>query len=53
MTIITFRKLLLPNARQEVVLLLGEMTAEKKGIRTIEVDDAETLSTLDLSREDF
>jgi len=53
LTIVTFKKLLFPNAQQEVVLLLGEKTAEKKGIRTIEVDDAEALSTLDLSREDF
>ena len=53
LTIVTFKKLLFPNAQQEVVLLLGEKTSEKKGIRTIEVDDAEALSTLDLSREDF
>lgn len=53
LTIVTFKKLLFPNAQQEVVLLLGEKTAEKKGIRTIEVDDAEALSMLDLSSEDF
>lgn len=30
LTIVTFKKLLFPNAQQEVVLLLGEKTAEKK-----------------------
>lgn len=49
LTIITFKKLLFHNAQQEVVLLLGEKTSDQKGIRTIEVDDADALSTLDLS----
>lgn len=53
LTIITFKKLLFSKAQQEVVLLLGEKTSERKGIRTIEVDDADALSTLDVSNENY
>lgn len=48
LTIITFKKLLFPNAQQEVVLLLGEKTSSRKGIRTIEVMDANSLDSLDI-----
>lgn len=48
LTIITFKKLLFPNAQQEVVLLLGEKHTDRKGIRTVEVEDAESLATLDI-----
>ena len=48
LTIITFKKLLFPNAQQEVVLLLGEKTSNRKGIRTIEVLDAGSLDNLDI-----
>ena len=48
LTIITFKKLLFPNAQQEVVLLLGEKTSSRKGIRTIEVMDAGSLAGLDI-----
>lgn len=53
LTIITFKKLLFPNAQQEVVLLLGEKTSERKGIRTIEVSDADSLRNLDVYDRDF
>ena len=49
LTIVTFKKLLFPNAQQEVVLLLGEKSSKQKGIRTIEVDDADSLADLDIS----
>ena len=48
LTIITFKKLLFANAQQEVVLLLGEKTSTRKGIRTIEVMDACSLDSLDI-----
>lgn len=48
LTIITFEKLLFPNAQQEVVLLLGEKSSTQKGIRTIEVDGADALIGLDI-----
>ncbi len=52
LTIITFKKLLFPNAQQEVVLL-GEKNSLRKGIRTIEVDDAESLSTIDINNGSY
>lgn len=48
LTIITFKKLLFPKAQQEVVLLLGEKTSSRKGVRTIEVMDACSLNDLDI-----
>ena len=48
LTIITFKKLLFPKAQQEVVLLLGEKTSSRKGVRTIEVMDASSLAELDI-----
>lgn len=49
LTIIMFKKLLFPNAQQEVVLLLGEKTSAQKGIRTIEVNDADSLKNLNVN----
>ena len=49
LTIITFKELLFPNAQQEVVLLLGEKNSVAKGIRTIEVQDAQELQKIDVS----
>ncbi len=53
LTIITFKKLLFPNAQQEVVLLLGEKSSDRKGIRTIEVEDAETLAKIDVNNATY
>lgn len=48
LTIITFKKLLFSTAQQEVVLLLGEKKSVQKGIRMIEVENADSLQTLDV-----
>ena len=48
LTIISFKKLLFSSAQQEVVLILGEMTSAQKGIRIIEVENADSLQTLDV-----
>lgn len=48
-TIVMFKKLLFPNAQQEVVLLLGEKKSKQKGIRTIEVNDADSLRNLNIN----
>lgn len=52
LTIIMFKKLLFPNAQQEVVLLLGEKHSKAKGIRTIELNDAGALKSLDVENLD-
>lgn len=45
-TLITFKKLLFDNVQQEVVLLLGERNGKERiGIRTIELDDINSLHT--------
>lgn len=49
LTIVMFKKLLFPNAQQEVVLLLGEKNSKQKGIRTIEVNDADSLKSLNVN----
>lgn len=41
--IITFKKLLWNDAQQEVVLLLGERSSEKKGIELFELEDCGSL----------
>lgn len=46
-TIINFKKLLFENAQQEVVILLAEKKADKKGIRMIELDNLDSLKKLD------
>ena len=38
LVLITFRQLVFDDIQQEVVLLLGERTSERKGIRVIELD---------------
>lgn len=48
LTIVMFKKLLFPGAQQEVVLLLGEKKSPRKGIRTIEIEDAEALKSLNV-----
>lgn len=49
LTIITFKKLLFSNAQQEVVILLGEKNSTSKGIRTIEIQDAQELQSIDVN----
>ena len=41
--IITFKKLLWNDAQQEVVLLLGERSSDKKGIELFELEDCDSL----------
>lgn len=44
LTLIAFRRLLFGDAQQEVVLLLGEKNGdERRGIRTVEIDDIGSL----------
>lgn len=45
LTIITFRKLLFEGAQQEVILLLGEIKSERKGIEIYELNDSTDLRT--------
>lgn len=53
LTIVMFKKLLFPGAQQEVVLLLGEKRSNQKGIRTIEIEDASALQTLDVNGAEY
>lgn len=48
LTIISFKKLLFSSAQQEVVLLLGEKLSSQKGIRMIEVENADSLQSLNV-----
>jgi adenine-specific DNA-methyltransferase len=49
--IVTFRKLVFPDVQQEVVLLLGEKNGhEKHGISVVEVDDVNSLSSVDVAK---
>jgi len=49
--IVTFQRLVFPDIQQEVVLLLADRaTTKQRGIRVHEVEDASTLSDIDLSR---
>lgn len=45
-TIINFKKLLFENAQQEVIILLAEKKTDKKGIRTIELENLDSLNKL-------
>lgn len=45
LTIITFKKLVFDNIKQEVVLLLGERGCEEHGVRLIELNDLTDLVT--------
>ena len=47
--LITFQKIVFDDIQQEVILLLGERTSDKKGIQVIELNDLEDLQHLDLS----
>jgi adenine-specific DNA-methyltransferase len=49
LTLITFQKIVFQDIQQEVVLLLGEKTSNRKGIQVIELNDLEDLSNLDLA----
>ncbi len=49
LTLVTFKKLVFDNIQQEVVLLLGEKTSERKGIRVVELDDLTELTCQGLS----
>ena len=43
LTLVTFRKLVFDGIQQEVVLLLGEKTSDRKGIRVVELDGLDDL----------
>ena len=43
LTLVTFKKLVFDDIQQEVVLLLGEKSSEKKGIRVVELDGLDDL----------
>jgi len=47
-TLITFEKLVFPEIEQEVLVFIGEKGGIEKGIRTIEMNDLNGFSTLDL-----
>lgn len=48
--LVTFKKLVFPDIQQEVVLLLADRAATaRKGIRVIEVSDADCLADMDVS----
>ena len=49
--VITFRKLLFEGAQQEVILLLGEVKSERKGIEVYELNDAGDLRSFSLRKE--
>lgn len=50
-TLVTFKKLLFEGVQQEVVLLLAERAdGERDGIRTVELDNADDLSKLDVTK---
>lgn len=43
LTLVTFKKLVFNDIQQEVILLLGERKSDKQGIRTIELQDIDSL----------
>ncbi len=49
LTLITFKKLVFSDIQQEVILLLGEKSSKKKGIRVVELDGLDDLKKYDLS----
>ena len=49
LTLVTFKKLVFDNIQQEVVLLLGEKSSERKGIRVVELADLTDLTCRGLS----
>lgn len=52
-TLITFEELVFPDIEQEVVVFIGEKGAEEKGIRIIELNNLDDLSSLDLQANGF
>ena len=49
--VITFRKLLFEGTQQEVALILGEMSSERKGIEVYELNDSRDLRTFALDEK--
>lgn len=49
LTLLTFKRLVFADIQQEVVLLLGEKSAAKKGIRVVELEDLDELKRYGLS----
>ncbi|MDE7311032.1 MAG: class I SAM-dependent methyltransferase [Eubacterium sp.] len=47
-TLLTFEELIFPDIEQEVVVFIGEKGGEKSGIRIIELNNLDSLDTLDL-----
>jgi len=45
LTIVTFKQLVFSNIQQEVVLLLGEVTSSRKGIRIVELNSLEDIES--------
>lgn len=52
-TLITFEELVFPNIEQEVVVFIGEKSAEEKGIRIIEMNNLDDFDKLDLNQNGF
>lgn len=52
-TLITFEQLVFPDIEQEVVVFIGEKGAEEKGIRIIELNNLDDLSSLDFQANRF
>lgn len=44
LTLITFKRLVFDDIQQEVILLLGERTADRQGIRVVELNDLQDLT---------
>ena len=52
-SLITFRDLIFPDIEQEVVVLIGEKTKKRTGIRIIELDDIDAFLNADLEKYEF
>ena len=49
LTLVTFKRIVFNDIQQEVVLLLGEKTSERKGIRVVELENLDELKKYGLS----
>lgn len=49
LTLVTFKRIVFSDIQQEVVLLLGEKTSERKGIRVVELENLDELKKYGLS----
>lgn len=47
-TLLTFEELIFPDIEQEVIVFIGEKGGEEKGIRIMELDNLDSLDTLNL-----